>query len=182
MRWNTGWLGGLALACFLTAGWAQETREARIAAAQKLVAGLHFRSGEIQVGANLATLKLPENLRYLDPKDTRTVLVDLWGNPPGQGDALGMIVPKDVDFFSGDSWAVAITYDEDGHVKDDDDDKIEYGKLLEQKKASVAETNAERRKKDYESIQIVGWAAPPKYDRQGKKLYWAKELEFGGSP
>lgn len=182
MRWNAGWLGGLALACFLTEGWSQETPDTRLAAARKLVAGLHFQSGEIKIGGDLATLKLPENLRYLDPKDTRTVLVDLWSNPPDRGNALGMIVPKDVDFLSPDSWVVAITYEEDGHVKDDDADKINYDELLTEMKKTVSEENPERQKQGYEPIRLVGWAATPKYDREGKKLYWAKELEFGGSP
>ena len=29
---------------------------------------------------------------------------------------------------------------------------------------------------------MIGWAAPPRYDRAAHKLYWAKELSFGGEP
>jgi uncharacterized membrane-anchored protein len=47
---------------------------------------------------------------------------------------------------------------------------------------STRQASAERQKKGYESIELVGWAAPPKYDHEGKKLYWAKELAFGAEP
>ncbi len=48
--------------------------------------------------------------------------------------------------------------------------------------ASSVELNKEREKEGYEPVQIVGWAASPRYDAAGKKLYWAKELEFGSDP
>src|SRR5258708_31289521 len=44
------------------------------------------------------------------------------------------------------------------------------------------EASKERVKKGYESVALVGWAAPPRYDKAAKKLYWAKELKFGGAP
>jgi uncharacterized membrane-anchored protein len=111
------------------------------------------------------------------------VLADLWGNPPEQSSGtLGMLVPKNVDLLSESSWAVVITYDEDGHVKDDDAEKINYTDLLKQMQDSTRQASAERQKKGYESIELVGWAAPPKYDHEGKKLYWAKELAFGAEP
>jgi len=36
-------------------------------------------------------------------------------------------------------------------------------------------------KNGYKSIELVGWAAPPHYDKEPHKLYWAKEIKFGGS-
>ncbi|HEV7905360.1 MAG TPA: DUF2167 domain-containing protein, partial [Pyrinomonadaceae bacterium] len=40
----------------------------------------------------------------------------------------------------------------------------------------------ERQKQGYESINLVGWAASPRYDQAAHKLYWAKELNFAGAP
>jgi uncharacterized membrane-anchored protein len=31
----------------------------------------------------------------------------------------------------------------------------------------------------YDSMELLGWAAPPYYDEAGKKIHWAKELRFG---
>ena len=39
--------------------------------------------------------------------------------------------------------------------------------------------NKEREKQGYPSVEIVGWAAPPRYDQSAHKLYWAKEVRFG---
>jgi uncharacterized membrane-anchored protein len=168
----------LAWACISTTAWSQASQQD---AARKLVDGLHFQSGAVKIGGDLATLSLPDSLQYLDAKDTRTVLVDLWGNPPDQGATLGMIVPKNVDLLADNSWAVVVTYEEDGHVKDDDAEKINYTELLADMKKSTAEESVERKKEGYGSIALIGWAAPPKYDSAGKKLYWAQELEFNGN-
>ncbi len=56
---------------------AQDAKEARMAEAQKMVDGLKLQSGEIKLGDDLATLRLPDDLRYLNPKDTATVLTGL---------------------------------------------------------------------------------------------------------
>jgi uncharacterized membrane-anchored protein len=45
---------------------------------------------------------------------------------------------------------------------------------------ATRDSNKERRKQGYEPIELVGWAKPPYYDSQAKKLYWAKRLRFGG--
>lgn len=174
-------LSVLAWMAMAATAWSQQlTPEQRL---KNLLDSLHYQSGAVKIGGDLATLNLPDSLRYLDPKDTKTVLVDLWGNPPGSGDGtLGMLVPKDVDFTSAGSWAVVITYQDDGHVKDEDAEKINYDELLADMKKSTSEESAERTKQGYETIELVGWAAPPKYDKEGKKLYWAQELAFGGSP
>jgi uncharacterized membrane-anchored protein len=38
--------------------------------------------------------------------------------------------------------------------------------------------NPERKKAGFPTIELVGWATPPRYDAETKKLYWAKELRF----
>src|SRR5205814_4303057 len=32
----------------------------------------------------------------------------------------------------------------------------------------------------YAAMELIGWAAPPRYDKAAHKLYWAKELKFSG--
>jgi uncharacterized membrane-anchored protein len=38
-----------------------------------------------------------------------------------------------------------------------------------------------REKAGYGAIELIGWAAPPRYDQAAKKLHWAKELKFSGN-
>jgi uncharacterized membrane-anchored protein len=87
---------------------------------EEIASKLEFKQGEIKLKDDLATLKVPANFRYLDPDQTDTVLVRLWGNPPRQEKTLGMLFPAEISPASEESWGVVITYDEDGYVKDDE--------------------------------------------------------------
>jgi len=151
-------------------------------ALKQAIAGLKYRSGEVALDGGLATLKLPENLQYLDSKDAETVLVKIWGNPPSDEKLLGLLVPTGKSPASQNTWGVVIQYEESGYVKDDDASKINYTDLLKTMQADAQKANSEREKQGYPTIEVVGWAAPPRYDVQAKKLYWAKELKFGGEP
>jgi uncharacterized membrane-anchored protein len=151
---------------------------ARETAAQFLQS-LHFQEGTIKLPGDIATLTLPPSFRYLPPADTERLLVDAWGNPPGSA-TLGMIVPSNVSPLEQGGWGAVITYDKDGHVKDDDADSIKYDELLKDMQESVNDNNAERKKQGYAPMTLVGWAERPHYDKAQHKLYWAKELRSEG--
>lgn len=151
------------------------TDEQAQAAIEKFLASLHFKDGKIDLPGGIATLNLPSSFRYLDPQDTEGVLTEAWGNPPGNS-SLGMIVPTNTSLLSAEGWGVIITYDEDGHVKDDDADSIDYKELLEDMQKATQEANEERKKQGYDTLTLVGWAESPHYDKDTHKLYWAKEL------
>jgi uncharacterized membrane-anchored protein len=144
---------------------------------------LAFQTGTVTVGTNLATVALTPNFHYLSPDDAKTFLVDLWGNPPQAAEGtLGLITPANVDLLGPDGWAIIVSYDDSGHVSDDDAAEIDYDQLLRDMQAATEENNKARKEAGYESIQLLGWAKPPYYDSQEKKLYWAKRLKFEGSP
>jgi uncharacterized membrane-anchored protein len=149
---------------------------------EEIASKLKFQQGEIKLKDGLATLKVPANFRYLDPDQTDTVLVQLWGNPPRQEKTLGMLFPAEISPASPESWGVVITYDEDGYVKDDEASSIKYDDLLKEMQEGTREANQERTKQGYDAVELIGWAAPPRYDQAAHKLYWAKELSFGGAP
>ncbi|MDH4109835.1 MAG: DUF2167 domain-containing protein [Gammaproteobacteria bacterium] len=146
-----------------------------------LLESLDPQKGDIVLGDGLATLRVPEDFYYLDGQDAETVLVDLWGNPPGQ-DVLGMLFPAQYSPVDGESWAVTIDYSEDGYVSDEDAADIDYGDLLSDMQRDIRSGNDDRVAAGYEAIELVGWAESPHYDGGAKKLYWAKELRFGDSP
>jgi uncharacterized membrane-anchored protein len=143
----------------------------------QLESSLQYKNGDVVVGDGLATLRLGEQFRYLGPEDTEKVL-QAWGNPPGPK-TLGLIVPQQLSPFADDSWAVVVTYTEDGHVEDDDAKDMDFGELLTDMKKDAEESNAERQKAGFGVVHLVGWAEPPHYDASARKLYWAKELDFG---
>jgi len=149
--------------------------------AEEFLASLDFQHGAIHLPGGVASVDLPEGYYYLSPEDTERVLVTAWGNPPGN-ETLGMIVTGPEAVLAEDSWAVVIGYEEDGYVSDEDVDSIDYSALLAEMQASSRDDNAARVEAGYEPIELVGWAAPPRYDAEAKKLYWAKELRFGDIP
>lgn len=147
--------------------------------AQALAAALRFQRGEVVLKDGLATLKVPDGLEFLNGADAQTVLVKLWGNPPMSA-PLGLLMPVNAGPLSPDSWAVIITYEEEGYVKDKDAEKIDYADLLKQMQKDTRAANQEREKQGYATVELVGWAAPPHYDKEVHKLYWAKQLKFSG--
>ena len=172
-----GLLAGATLLCAAApAALAQDEQDAAA-----FVQSLHFRSGAIEVPAAKARFNLDPEFRYLDQADARRVLEDMWGNPPDE-DVLGLIVPRSPSLADDDSWAVVVTYADDGYVSDEDASSIDYDALLRDMQEQINAANPEREKAGYGTLQLVGWAVPPRYDAGNNKLYWAKELEFNGQP
>lgn len=136
------------------------------------------QSGEIKIEAAGAVLDVPETFYFLDAKDSETVLVDVWGNPPGQN-VLGMIFPEQMTPFDDGSWGVSIEYEEDGYVSDEDAADIDFADLLTQMQEDTRASSESRVNQGYEAIELVGWAATPFYDADTHKMHWAKELKFG---
>ena len=141
---------------------------------EQFMASLKFQQGKITLPNGIATLDLPASFRYLDPADSTRILVDAWGNPPG-GKTLGMIFPTDISPLGETGWGVVITYDEEGHIKDDDADSIKYDELLKNMQEAMKEANEERKEHGYAAMNLVGWAEAPHYDKTSHKFYWAKE-------
>ncbi|WP_229415821.1 DUF2167 domain-containing protein [Pseudoduganella armeniaca] len=146
---------------------------------EQLLASLKFQEGKIALPGGIATLDLPAGFRYLPPADAGRLLSEGWGNPPGI-ETLGMIVPTAVNPLTREGWGVVVTYEKEGHVKDDDADSIKYDELLKTMQESMKEANEERKKQGYEAMTLVGWAEAPHYDKASHKLYWAKELHSEG--
>lgn len=150
--------------------------------AREIEKQLKFQQGKIALDNGQATLNVPATFRYLDPPQTNKVLTDLWGNPPREKPTLGMLFPAEGSIVGGEAWGVVITYQDDGYVEDKEAANLNYDNLLKQMREDEDEVNAERKQAGYESIHLVGWAAPPHYDKAAHKLYWAKELAFGDEP
>jgi uncharacterized membrane-anchored protein len=163
----------------LAAGYGQDRPKNR-EEAEALVSTLKFQQGDVTLKDGLATLKVPDGLRFLNSHDASTVLVQLWNNPP-MPSPLGLIMPAEAGPLDPKSWAVIVTYEAEGYVKDQDAEKIDYAELLQKMQKDTSEASKERVKKGYPPIELVGWAAPPHYDKAVHKLYWAKELKFRGA-
>jgi len=172
-------LGCLLVAALPHGLFAKTDAESRKVELRALTDRLKYQQGQIHLKDGLADINLAETFRYVDPAGTEALLTGIWGNPPSGKMSLGMIVPSEFDPFSSNAWCVIINYQEDGYVKDNDAEKINYTKLLKQMQDGTHQASAERVKNGYPPIELVGWATPPRYDKQTHKFYWAKELKFG---
>jgi uncharacterized membrane-anchored protein len=176
---------GLLLAVFCLSGspaTAQDAAPEEGATADQLAEEgpvFNYRTGEIVLPNKVATLRLQDNYRYLDPAETEKLLV-AWGNEPGN-DTQGAIVPAQTEPMSEEGWAVILTYVDEGHVDDSEATEIDYDEMLEDMKEGTEAENEARANAGYPAVHLIGWAEKPYYDPATRKLYWAQELNFEGS-
>lgn len=142
---------------------------------------LTYEYDKVFLKENLASIQVPNGYKYLNGKDSDMILTDIWGNPPSEGEdkSLGMLLPENFSPMADSSFAINITYTEEGFIDDDDAADIDYDELLESMQSEEKAINEYREQGGYEPIYLVGWASPPFYDSQTKKLHWAKEIKFG---
>lgn len=146
--------------------------------ADPVLRALKWQSGKVQVG-DLASMALPAGWRYLASRDARTVLEKVWNNPEDTS-TLGLVFPPGAGPRES-HFAVVVSFEDEGYVKDDDAAGLDYTSLLHDMQEDTKSGNADRKRNGYPQVQLLGWAEPPHYDAKEKKLYWAKKLQFEGS-
>ncbi|MCA8968430.1 MAG: DUF2167 domain-containing protein [Planctomycetes bacterium] len=148
--------------------------------AEPVALDITIETGKVKVRDH-ATIDLPDGWGYLQTKDARFVVEKVWGNPPDAG-VLGLVIPS----MSKDprEWAYGIitSFEDEGYVKDDDAKDTDYDALLADMQEGMKESNKQRKKAGYGTVDLVGWAERPHYDSAQKKLYWAKTLRFDDEP
>lgn len=150
------------------------------AKALEFEASLHPQSGVIQVPGAHATLKLGDDYYFLPAADAKRVLTEAWGNPPESvSDVLGMIFPKGRTSYDG-AWGAVISYNDTGHISDEDAADQDYEQVLADMKAGEEESNQAAREAGYPGSSTVGWAQAPTYDAASKTLIWARNIKFDG--
>ena len=113
--------------------------------------------------ADRATIDVPEGYAFLGAEGTRKLEV-LLENPPTEDDQY-TLAPHDLE------WIAFFTFRPIGYVKDDE--SLDAGALLQSVSEGTEQANAERRKRGWDTIKVVGWSFLPKYDQQLNALEWA---------
>ncbi|WP_405382157.1 DUF2167 domain-containing protein [Maribacter sp. LLG6340-A2] len=128
------------------------------------------------LGGDVAKIIVPNGYKFLDKPQAQRVLSDIWGNPVDNS-VMGLLLKED-DTPVETSYAIEISYAEEGYIKDDDAQDLDYDDLLSEMQEDAKNANPERSRLGYPTVELLGWASKPYYDQDGKKLYWAKELLF----
>jgi uncharacterized membrane-anchored protein len=118
---------------------------------------------------DVAAIKVPEGFRFADAAGARKFL-ELTQNP-ASGRELGVLLSpqaKDNEF-----WFVIFEFEESGYVKDDEKDSIDAGKLLATIQDGNKNANEERRKRGWDTLDVVGWEQKPFYDPESHNLSWS---------
>lgn len=166
----------LIITVFTTILHAQDDNKAAIDSIENT---FKYQHGKVKLKNGIGEITVPEGFKYLDPEQSKHVIVDIWGNPDSENISLGMILPEKQGVLDDRGYVFNIQYDEIGYVKDDDADDINYDDLLAEMQKDTEEENKERGKQGYDPIQLVGWASNAFYDKEHKILHWAQELKFG---
>ena len=123
-----------------------------------------------------ATINVPEGYFFLDKAATRKFLEDNQNIP--DGNELATIVRLRPG--NGDSWFAVFTYDDTGHVKDDEKDSIDAAALMASMQEGSREANAERQRRGWAPLNLEGWHQPPFYNTATNNLTWATRLNSEG--
>lgn len=148
--------------------------------AQALYESLDRQTGVISIAEGKVALNVPETHYFVGAADARRIIVDVWGNPPGAANGVeGIIFPANAN-PALDPWGALVQYVAEGYVPDDEANTINYDNLLRDMQAGTEQENVRRREQNYPTVTLVGWAEAPHYDQAAHKLYWARDLLFGG--
>jgi uncharacterized membrane-anchored protein len=149
------------------------------AEAAAILADVAPERGAVSLTGTPVSLDVSSEFDFYDASESRVILEDLWGNPPDET-VLGMIFPADLSPVDA-VWGAVLTYEETGHVSDDDAATTDYAELLKSMQESTNASNEYRAAEGYDTVQLKGWAEEPRYDAAAHRLYWAKDLVFSGS-
>lgn len=142
--------------------------EARNDMFEKLVKSIDWKTEGSGTLGNIATLSVPSGYRFTGSAGT-IKLMEGYGNLTS-GSELGYISPLDM------GWFAVFEFDECGYVKDDEKDKLDADKILEQMQESQKEANKELARRGMSTLQVLGWQTPPFYNPQTNNLEWAIRL------
>lgn len=148
--------------------------------ATALYESLNRQTGVITIAEGKVSLNVPETHYFVGAEDARRIIVDVWGNPPNSAVGVeGIIFPANAN-PALDAWGALVQYVADGHVPDDEANTIDYDNLLRDMQSGAEQENAWRRENNYPTVTLAGWAEAPHYDQATHKIFWARDLLFGG--
>lgn len=118
---------------------------------------------KIDLGSNLAELKLNQGFNFLDKDNTQKFVTQIGDLVTGR--EIGSIIPDD------ESWVLYFDYEEPGHVADDEKDEIDADSLLQSYKDGNEEAN--KKKTPENQLFVDKWETPPHYDESLHSLTWS---------
>lgn len=118
---------------------------------------------------NVAEQRVDNGYIFLEAADARKFL-ELNENP-SDGSEEGVIVSEE--------WWACYSYNDIGYVSDDEKSELDKDALLDSIKENLKASNAERRRRGWQELTLLGWACEPHYDESTHNLEWG--LKFSSA-
>ena len=120
---------------------------------------------------DVAQIKIPAGFQFTGREGVQEVLRETHNLASGK--ELGAIVNSSQD----SNWIMFFEFDDsDGYVKDDDKDKLDADALLKALKQGTEDANAERARRGWRALHVMGWDHTPFYDPTTHNLTWATRV------
>ena len=143
---------------------------------------LHKQTGEVRIPEAKAVMHLGDRYYFLPADEAKRVLTEVWGNPPQASEGvLGLVLEKGTTIFDY-TWGAVITFEDTGHISDDDAGTQDYAQVLTERQTAVESNNEQRKAQGYPAMHLIGWAQAPSYDKANHSLIWAREISVEGDP
>jgi uncharacterized membrane-anchored protein len=120
---------------------------------------------------SVARIKVPENYGFIESKDVGK-FEEMLENPAGKNRMGALISPE--------NWFIIFSFEDIGYVKDDEKDSLDADAILASIREGSEASNAERRRRNWPEMHVVGWDQKPFFDPQTKNLTWAIQGESNG--
>lgn len=135
---------------------------------RQVMEGLPWKTeGRGEIG-EIAEIVIPPGFRFAGAKETVTLL-KLKTNLIN-GNELGYIAPTD------DAWYALFQFDACGFVKDDEKHELDADLILADLREQQDAANRDLRRRNMDTLEILGWQAPPSYHPRTNNLEWAVRL------
>lgn len=140
--------------------------------------------GKVDLGAH-AEIHLPKGYRLAGPDDAR-LLLEAMENPTSGNEFL--VAPPSYGsvwaalFGSTKDWFVVFEFDPMGYVRDDEKDSLDADAMLKSIREGNTQSNKERQRRGWATLEVVGWEEPPNYDPETNNLVWAVRAQSEGRP
>lgn len=125
---------------------------------------------------DVAEVQVPASCRFTGAEGAKHFM-EATENPTS-GSELGILLcqPARVD---ASPWFVVFSFEKSGYIKDDEKDKLDADAILTTLKRGNEAGNRERKRRGWETIDLVGWERAPFYDPSTHNLTWSTRLKSG---
>lgn len=138
---------------------------------QDRFAKLELQRGTIDVPGGIYQLDLGPEYCALTGSDAAWVFEALWDNLPDP-DVAALVFQSGTSPVD-DSWAVAVSYYAEGHISDDEADRMDYEAIVQSRREAEPEANRQRREAGLPELMTIGLAGTPGYDKTARALHFS---------